>query len=62
MAQHVSLKIGDMVADFACGTGGFLNSARKFLEPQVGESAENRITLNQSFFGIEKSPFPTFSV
>lgn len=58
MAQHVNLKIGDTVADFACGTGGFLNSARKFLEPQVGESAENRITLNHSFFGIEKKPLP----
>lgn len=59
MAQHVGLKIGDKVADFACGTGGFLNSARKYLEPFVGDDVRKRNKLNNAFFGIEKNPCPT---
>lgn len=58
MAQHVGLKIGDKVADFACGTGGFLNSARKYLEPFVGDDVRKRNKLNNAFFGIEKKPLP----
>lgn len=59
MAAHVSLKLGDTVADFACGTGGFLNSARKLLAP-VAEAGTNkdRDLLNNSFYGIEKKPLP----
>jgi type I restriction enzyme M protein len=58
IAAHVDLKIGDKVADFACGTGGFLNSARKLLKVQVGEDSEKLSILNHSFFGIEKKPLP----
>lgn len=59
MAAHVSLKLGDTVADFACGTGGFLNSARKVLAP-IAEAGTNqdREVLGRSFFGIEKKPLP----
>lgn len=59
MATHVNLKPGDMVADFACGTGGFLNSARRVLEPQAAAGTnEDRELLSRSFFGIEKKPLP----
>lgn len=58
MSRHVDLKIGDSVADFACGTGGFLNSAHKYLESELGDDAEKRRILNNSFFGIEKKPLP----
>lgn len=57
MAQHVGLKIGDKVADFACGTGGFLNSARGWLTPQAKTIAQRNI-LSQSFYGVEKKPLP----
>lgn len=57
MARHVDLKIGDQVADFACGTGGFLNSARKFLESKAVTN-EDREVLSSSFYGIEKKPLP----
>ena len=57
MAQHVGLKIGDKVADFACGTGGFLNSARGWLMPQAKTIAQRNI-LSQSFYGVEKKPLP----
>ena len=57
MARHVGLKIGDKVADFACGTGGFLNSARGWLMPQARIIAQRNI-LSQSFYGVEKKPLP----
>ncbi len=57
MARHVGLKLGDRVADFACGTGGFLNSAREVLEEQA-RTNEGRTTLDRSFYGIEKKPLP----
>ena len=57
MARHVGLKIGETVADFACGTGGFLNSARSLLAGQAKTNAQ-RVKLSQSFYGIEKKPLP----
>lgn len=59
MAQHVNLKIGDTVADFACGTGGFLNSARKILASMADKGTNrDRAIVGQSFYGIEKKPLP----
>ncbi len=59
MAQHVKLKPGETVADFACGTGGFLNSARKVLDPHAATGTnEDREIFSKSFFGIEKKPLP----
>lgn len=57
MAQHVNLKLGETVADFACGTGGFLNSARKTLETQI-TGTDDRELLSKSFYGVEKKPLP----
>ena len=56
MAGHVDLHIGDTVADLACGTGGFLNSARKWLASEM--TNDRRETINKSFYGIEKKPLP----
>ena len=59
MADHVSLKLGDRVADFACGTGGFLNSARRVLNREASAGTnEDRAILSSSFYGIEKKPLP----
>ena len=59
MAGHVNIKLGEQVADFACGTGGFLNSARKQLEPiALKGKVEDREILSRSFHGIEKKPLP----
>lgn len=57
MAAHVRLRVGDVVADMACGTGGFLNSARKRLEPQVKTVAQRRKLIG-AFVGVEKKPLP----
>ncbi len=57
MVQMLNPQLGEKVADFACGTGGFLTSTLKHLEPKV-KSVENREQFNLSVFGIEKKPLP----
>lgn len=57
MVQMVNPKLGETVADFACGTGGFLTSTLKYLEPQK-KSAEDIDKYNNTIYGIEKKPMP----
>ena len=57
MAEIIQPKIGERMADFACGTGGFLTSWLKALDKQV-KTAEDRETYAQSIYGIEKKQFP----
>ena len=57
MAQHVGPKIGETMADFACGTGGFLTSWLKELQKQIKSTADAEKYAN-SIYGIEKKQFP----
>jgi len=57
MVKMIDPKLGEHVADFACGTGGFLTSTLKALEPQIN-TIEDRVLYNKSIFGIEKKPLP----
>ena len=57
MARMVHPKIGDHMADLACGTGGFITSWLKQLEPQV-KTTKDQKAMETSFYGIEKKPFP----
>ena len=57
MVQMIAPVLGETVADFACGTGGFLVSALNHLEPQV-KTINDRTTLNASLYGVEKKPLP----
>jgi len=57
MTQRVAPKIGEKIADFACGTGGFLTSALKVLDTQVKSAADKDI-YNNSVYGIEKKALP----
>lgn len=57
MAKMINPQIGETVADFACGTGGFLTSWLKELETKV-QTVEDREKLLTSIYGIEKKPFP----
>ena len=57
MAQMIRPQIGEHVADFACGTGGFLTSWLKELDKQV-KTADDTEELNNSIYGIEKKQFP----
>jgi len=57
MAQMIKPQIGERMADFACGTGGFITSWLKELEKQV-RTADDRASFGASVFGIEKKQFP----
>jgi type I restriction enzyme M protein len=57
MAQMIAPKIGEKIADFACGTGGFLTSALKELDAQVKSAADKDI-YNNSVYGVEKKALP----
>lgn len=57
MAQMIQPKIGETMADFACGTGGFITSWLKELQKQVRSTADAERYRN-SIYGIEKKQFP----
>lgn len=57
IVKMVDPKLGESVADLACGTGGFLTSTLKHLESQTSTSQDAE-TLGKSVYGIEKKPFP----
>ena len=57
MAQMMEPKIGEKMADFACGTGGFLVSWLNQLEKQIVTTADYE-AVNNSIFAMEKKPFP----
>ena len=58
MVKAIKPVLGEKIADFACGTGGFLTSALNVLDKQVGSSLKNREIYNQSVYGIEKKSLP----
>ena len=57
MALMIDPRIGEKMADFACGTGGFLTSWLKVLNNQI-KTARDQENFNQSIYGIEKKQFP----
>ena len=57
MAEMIQPQIGEKMADFACGTGGFITSWLKELDKKV-KTAEDREAYARSIFGIEKKQFP----
>lgn len=57
MAKMIKPQIGEKMADFACGTGGFLTSWLKALEPQISDTTDQE-KYSESIYGIEKKQFP----
>ena len=57
MAKMINPQIGEQVADFACGTGGFLTSWLKELSKKV-KTTEDQEAYDNSIYGIEKKQFP----
>lgn len=57
MAQVIRPQIGETMADFACGTGGFMVSWLKELHKQV-KTTEDEEAYSSSIYGIEKKQFP----
>lgn len=57
MAKMIQPKIGEKMADFACGTGGFLTSWLKELEQKIN-TTDDKESYDNSIYGIEKKQFP----
>lgn len=57
MAQMLQPTLGESIADFACGTGGFLTSALKILDGQV-KTPHDRELYSASVYGLEKKQLP----
>ncbi len=57
MAEMINPQVGEKMADFACGTGGFLTSWIHQLEAKVKSTAD-REAVGSSIYGIEKKQFP----
>lgn len=57
MAQVIKPQVGETMADFACGTGGFIVSWLKELHKQV-KTTEDEEAYSNSIYGIEKKQFP----
>lgn len=57
VVEMLQPQIGETVADFACGTGGFLTSALKYLEPQV-TTPQHRQQFQNAVKGREWKPLP----
>ena len=57
MAETIEPQIGERMADFACGTGGFITSWLTALDKRV-KTAEDRELYDLSIYGTEKKQFP----
>jgi type I restriction enzyme M protein len=57
IVQQVDPKLGEVVLDPACGTGGFLVEALEHIAPTV-KTTNQRRALHENLRGIEKKPLP----
>ena len=57
VVKMVDPKVGETIADFACGTGGFLVSALNHMKEEVSNTTSNE-KLQKSFYGVEKKSLP----
>lgn len=57
MALMIKPQVGEVMADFACGTGGFLTSWLNELHKNV-TTTEDEEAYGKSIYGIEKKQFP----
>ena len=57
IVEMLNPQIGEKIADFACGTGGFLISAINHMMDQV-KTTEDMEKLQGGLYGIEKKPLP----
>ncbi|MFQ6803941.1 MAG: N-6 DNA methylase [Lachnospiraceae bacterium] len=57
MAQVIKPQIGETMADFACGTGGFIVSWLKELQKLI-RTTEDEEAYSNSIYGVEKKQFP----
>ena len=58
ITHMVAPKLGEIVFDPACGTGGFLTSAIEHIRANEVKSVEDRAILQSTIKGIELKPLP----
>ncbi len=58
MVEVIDPKLGEVILDPACGTGGFLVESYKHLETQCKTVEDRKILQTQSIFGGEAKPLP----
>ena len=58
MVKVTKPRLGERIADFACGTGGFLVSALNELYEKSLTSNENKEIYNNTVYGVEKKALP----
>lgn len=60
IVEMIDPEIGQTIGDFACGTGGFLVSALRYLEKKYEHTnnPDDRNVINNSLIGTEKKTFP----
>ena len=58
ITDMVDPKLGEIVFDPACGTGGFLTNAIEHIRKNEVKSVEDRLILQHSIRGIELKPLP----
>lgn len=58
ITDMVDPKLGEIVFDPACGTGGFLTSAIEHIRKKEVKNIDDRLTLQHSIKGVELKPLP----
>lgn len=58
MTEMVNPRLGEIVFDPACGTGGFLVNAIEYIRQREVNSVEDRLTLQKTIRGCEYKPLP----
>jgi type I restriction enzyme M protein len=58
MVERVDPKLGEIVLDPACGTGGFLTSAMEHLWQRSSKTGADELRIQASIRGVEKKPLP----
>lgn len=57
IVEMVDPRLGERIADFACGTGGFLTSTLNHLRKQIDTTSDQAL-YGRSTYGIDKKPLP----
>ncbi len=58
MVEVINPRLGEVILDPACGTGGFLVESFKHLEKQCQTVEDRQVLQTQSIFGGEAKPLP----
>lgn len=58
MVDQVDPKLGEVVLDPACGTGGFLTCTIEHIRKKYVKDADDEDALQKSIRGVEKKPLP----